>query len=285
MTTSAENPVVSQSSVIVPIAVEGAGVDLYVVDENGATELLGGVEDQRFPSVSRDRTLLQYASGTLGNWTQMVLRSDGETDEMFNPPLPSGLDCAGKIAWPRELPGDAAMVCAEGEESPSTTEPAPPIEFVYLAEVDEDGHFDLGSMTELTGIPEQEVGDVSFTDDGGLVVSIEDGSASGIYYWPPDGSEPSRLTSGRDSDAMVSPEEGDGRVVFARDDDLYLARVDDEEPECASRLQADGVTGRSLCQLTSGGDLDEGPAWSWDGNWIAFVTRASEDELSHPQTT
>jgi Tol biopolymer transport system component len=150
-------------------------------------------------------------------------------------------------------------------------------EVVYLAKVDEDGHVNPDSMKELTGFPDQGVGDISFTGTGGLVVSLEGGSAPGIYYRPPDGRRLKQLTSGADTDSMGFPRKGDRRFVFTRHGDLYLAQVDGKNPECATTTTPDEVTGTLLCRLTSSKGLDEGPAWSWDGESIAFVTRASED--------
>ena len=45
-----------------------------------------------------------------GKWTQLVVRDDGEPEEMFDPP-PRGLYCPGRLAWPRRAPGRVAMIC------------------------------------------------------------------------------------------------------------------------------------------------------------------------------
>ncbi len=108
------------------------------------------------------------------------------------------------------------------------------------------------------------------------MVSHEEGSEPGIYYLPPGrSSRPIRLTSGPDSDSMGSPVKGDDRVVFTRDGDLYLVAADGRPLECESELVVDEETDRSLCPLTGEDKFDEGPAWSWDAESIAFVS-ASE---------
>ena len=47
---------------IVPIRNASDGIDLYLVDEDGARPLVHGEGDQRFPSLSRDLKMLQFAT-------------------------------------------------------------------------------------------------------------------------------------------------------------------------------------------------------------------------------
>jgi len=93
---------------------------------------------------------------------------------------------------------------------------------------------------------------------------------SNIFVMNADGTEQTRITSGRsfDRSASFSP---DGKKI-AFDSDLETGKGVDN-PERDFEIFAVGVDGRGLTQLTKNAETDLQPDFSPDGKKIAFVSR------------
>lgn len=86
---------------------------------------------------------------------------------------------------------------------------------------------------------------------------------SQIYSVRSNGAERRKLTSSGGTEPALSP---DGtKVVFVRNDDLFVMNID-------------GSDERRITQLTSGPSINESPAWSPDGQRIAFAGSDGEGD-------
>ena len=147
----------------------------------------------------------------------------------------------------------------------------------FLFRTDAHGRVDGRTMTPVKGFSDRLMSNLSFTGNGGLVVSYEGPAAPGIYYRPPGTrTEVRQLASGDVSDSVGIPTPDGGRVVFQRGRQLFMAATGTRTLSCPRETVPDPRTGNELCPLTvpdprAPDRSDSDPTWSWDGTSIAFL--------------
>ena len=92
-------------------------------------------------------------------------------------------------------------------------------------------------------------------------------SITHIFLANPDGSALRQLTSGDFQDRSPSWSPDGKRIVFSREDPRNKHRYQNYDDVFIAVMDADG---RNVTALTRGGVADHSPAWSPDGQWIAY---------------
>ena len=120
-------PLVSEQSVIAPVDAGASGLDLYGFKaDGGRTLLLKLAGDQRLPSISPSRTVLQFVSRAAdGSWTPYVVRKGEQPVPMFVPRAPRDVTCSDRLAW-SPVPGQVALLCSSTRSAsrPTTRPPS-----------------------------------------------------------------------------------------------------------------------------------------------------------------
>lgn len=275
---------VEQDVIVIPIAEdEDADPVLHQLstDPDRFGEDLGEVPgistgSQLLPSLSRDGELLGYLGAPPGTGfdrkagTPMVIAATGDPDTLFTTP-PKGLHCHGRPAWSPDG-SQVAMLCFDDLDDDGEDDNTHP--GVYLFPLDSDGRVGSVPAGLWAKSTTSDIGGVSFTTSGEVVAGYANGPDPGVYVGKV-GKPPVALTNGDDEDPIASP--ADDLVAFVRDGDLYVAATDDAAPlPCPAprEVSTDATTRTRLCNLTgTTTDPDasvESPAWSWDGERIAY---------------
>ena len=245
---------------IVYVSETNGNPDVYTVDpESGeASAVERGPASETGPVWSADGKRIAFISDEAGSRDIYVSLVDGQGGVIRI--TPQDRDAEANEGSPRFKPGGdegniLAYVSALGGQSD-----------IYVSTIEGDSHTPV-----TTGEGSEFLGD--WSPDGQWLVFSREGSeeVQGLWLRNPKGVNLLRLTEGADSDPVWSP---DGDVIaFVRDDfgnrDIYLVR-----PEEGSEWRGTMTEER---WINSPGE-DHSPAWSPDGDILAFVTTRDGNE-------
>jgi hypothetical protein len=186
------------------------------------------------------------------------------------------VQCDGRLAWDPSTSNTGVILCFDATaQSPSA---GGILRNVYTATTQENGQVDGSTMQIVPGFP-HDIGmsNLSVTATGGIVLSYDHGPSMGIWYLAPGSDAAVRLTAGADSGAIAAPV--GTLVAFQRSGDLLLVDTGKQPFACAGPTTTDTTTTAPLCRLTTDvQSFDASPAWSWDGQSLAFRRSSGQGE-------
>lgn len=235
-----ERPIVFIGRTEVPGGDVGEPV-LYSVrsDGSGLRVLTSGAGQALNPAWSRDGTRIVFASGTSGGEELWMMNADGSNAAPAGAGLPTCVYSYTRITWaPAE---DRVAAECFGETS-----------IITLA---------TGAVSSLSQLSGHSAAYPDWSPDGTLLL-FGDAFGSDAFTIRPDGGTVTHVLT-EALEATWSPD--GGRVAFLGPDSLRRQAI--------FVANADG-SGRRQVTATDTSFVDQGPAWSPDGRWIAFHRRS-----------
>lgn len=194
-------------------------------------------EDERFPTVSKDRKAIVFLTGTDTKNMVETMNSDG-TDRSALTRSSAGVH--SDTRWSPDGRRIVYLVASQGKRE------------ILISSLD------TKDTTLLTTIAGHGVGD--WSDDGQSVAfTVQNSDQQGVYVRNADGVNERRLTAGPDSKPVWSPDGSRIAFISTRDGNsaIYV-------------INADGKTDEE--KITDGGESEYDVSWSPNGRKLLFVS-------------